>query len=360
MKFFINFVFTNALLMNDYALRHLPKRFSQAAVALSMTLILTLTSCNDSASWQKGRGMIWNTVWNVTYLGTSELLSDAIDSLESVASSLSVFDPESMISVINRSESAPVDKHIAEVYDMSVSVFKKSQGMFDPTIAPLIQAWGFGKGHTPTSDTARIEQILDHTGLMRTHIRDGRLYKDDRNIEFNFSAIAKGYGVDEAAKAFTSKGCKDFMLEVGGEIVCHGLNPDGKKWKILIETPDEDFLRRYFSGDRHPKFTDNLVVELSDEALATSGNYRNYFENGSGTYGHTISPKTGRPVRTDILSASVVAPTCMEADAMATACMALGSFEGMIMLDDAGLAGAFILDNGDIVLSKNMKARIKN
>lgn len=336
------------------------KGFSKSLATLSITFILTLAGCTDSSVWQKGQGMIWNTVWNVTYLGSSEMLTAAIDSLQSVSSSLSAFDTDSKISIINRSEEAEIDQHIKDVYDMSVSVYERSHGMFDPTISPLIQAWGFGKGHTPTADTARIAQLLDKTGIMKTHIANGHLYKDDPDIEFNFSAIAKGYGVDEAAKAFTSRGCKDFMLEVGGEIVCRGLNPDGKKWKILIETPDEDFLHKYFSKDRQPKITRDLVVELSDEALATSGNYRNYFENASGTYGHTISPKTGRPIRTDILSASVVAPTCMEADAMATACMALGSFEGMIMLDDAGLAGAFILDNGEIVLSKNMKARIKN
>lgn len=334
--------------------------FSRSLIALSIFFLLSLSGCSDSSSWQKGRGMIWNTVWNVTYLGSSEMLTAALDSLQSVASSLSAFDPESMISIINRSEEAPIDQHIKDVYDMSVEVFNKSHGMFDPTISPLIQAWGFGKGHTPTTDTARIEQLLDKTGLLKTHIDHGHLYKDNPDIEFNFSAIAKGYGVDEAAKAFTTRGCKDFMLEVGGEIVCRGLNPDGKKWKILIETPDEEFLNHYFTKDKHPKLNRDLVVELSDEALATSGNYRNYFENASGTYGHTISPKTGRPIRTDILSASVVAPTCMEADAMATACMALGSFEGMIMLDDADLAGAFILDNGEIMLSKNMKARIKD
>lgn len=334
--------------------------FSRSFVALTIAFIMTLSGCSDSSVWQKGQGMIWNTVWNVTYLGSSDMLTAAIDSLQSVASSLSAFDPESIISTINHSDEAPIDQHIKDVYDMSVSVYNKSHGMFDPTISPLIQAWGFGKGHTPTSDTARIEMLLEKTGLMKTHIANGHLYKDNPDIEFNFSAIAKGYGVDEAAKAFSSRGCKDFMLEVGGEIVCRGLNPDGKRWKILIETPDEEFLNKYFSSGRQPKIAGNLVVELSDEALATSGNYRNYFENASGTYGHTISPKTGRPVRTDILSASVVAPTCMEADAMATACMALGSFEGMIMLDDAGLSGAFILDNGEIVLSKNMKARIKD
>lgn len=336
----------------------LSQHIALSTITSIAALAMMTASCTESSSWRKGQGMIWNTIWNVTYLGTPDMLTAAIDTLQSVSASLSVFEPESMISVINRSDSAPADRHIKDVYDMSVAVYKKSQGMFDPTISPLIRAWGFGKGHTPTSDTARIDAILAKTGLMKTHIDHGRLYKDDRNIEFNFSAIAKGYGVDEASNALLSMGCTDFMLEVGGEIVCRGHNPDGKNWRILIETPDKEFIDKYFKSNSQPELSRNIVIELSDEALATSGNYRNYFQNESGTYGHTISPKTGRPIRTDILSASVVAPTCMEADAMATACMALGSEEAVAMLENSGLAGAFILDSGKILLTSKMTRRI--
>lgn len=336
----------------------LSRHIALSTITSIAALAMMTASCTESSSWRKGQGMIWNTIWNVTYLGTPDMLTAAIDTLQSVSASLSVFEPESMISVINRSDSAPADRHIKDVYDMSVAVYKKSQGMFDPTISPLIRAWGFGKGHTPTSDTARIDAILAKTGLMKTHIDHGRLYKDDRNIEFNFSAIAKGYGVDEASNALLSMGCTDFMLEVGGEIVCRGHNPDGKNWRILIETPDKEFIDKYFKSNSLPELSRNIVIELSDEALATSGNYRNYFQNESGTYGHTISPKTGRPIRTDILSASVVAPTCMEADAMATACMALGSEEAVAMLENSGLAGAFILDSGKILLTSKMTRRI--
>lgn len=336
----------------------LSRHIALSTITSIAALAMMTASCTESSSWRKGQGMIWNTIWNVTYLGTPDMLTAAIDTLQSVSASLSVFEPESMISVINRSDSAPADRHIKDVYDMSVAVYKKSQGMFDPTISPLIRAWGFGKGHTPTSDTARIDAILAKTGLMKTHIDHGRLYKDDRNIEFNFSAIAKGYGVDEASNALLSMGCTDFMLEVGGEIVCRGHNPDGKNWRILIETPDKEFIDKYFKSNSQPELSRNIVIELSDEALATSGNYRNYFQNESGTYGHTISPKTGRPIRTDILSASVVAPTCMEADAMATACMALGSEEAVAMLENSGLAGAFILDSGKILLTSKMTRRI--
>lgn len=330
------------------------------AIGMAMELLITISGCSVSKSWQKEQGMIWNTIWHATYLGTPDLMTAAIDTLQSVSASLSVFDPESLVSAVNISDSVPVDAHFEKVYEMSVEVHKRSNGMFDPTISPLIQAWGFGKGHTPTADTARIDLLLTKTGLLKTHIKNGLMLKEDPDIEFNFSAIAKGYGVDQAANALLSQDCGDFMIEIGGEVVCRGLNPDKRKWKILIETPDEEFLAKYFPKEKLPQITENLVVELTDEALATSGNYRNYFENTSGTYGHTISPLTGRPVRTDILSASVIAPTCMEADAMSTACMALGSKDGMQMLEKAGLAGAFILDNGEILLNPNMKKRLKN
>lgn len=173
-------------------------------------------------------------------------------------------------------------------------------------------------------------------------------------MAFNFSAVAKGYGVDQAVKALQNRGCKDLMFEIGGEVVCRGHNPEGKKWRILIETPDEEYLVRVFKNEKTPKFPENLIIELDDEALATSGNYRNYHSDSGITFGHTISAKTGRPVKTDILSASVIAPTCMEADAMATACMVMGSEAAMKMLEQEGLAGAFILYSGDVVVNEKM------
>ena len=126
----------------------------------------------------------------------------------------------------------------------------------------------------------------------------------------------------------------------------------------MIETPDEEYLKEVFKYEKEPSFSDQLIVELSDEALATSGNYRNYHSQSGQTFGHTISAVTGRPVKTDILSASVIAPSCMEADALATACMAMGSEAAMEMLDDAGLAGAFILYSGEVMVNDRMKQHI--
>lgn len=324
----------------------------------ALTLTLCLAACINDKSWQKSQGMIWNTVWHVTYYGNSDALAVAIDSLKSVENSLSIFDDNSLVSFINSHENGPVDIHLSKVYEMSVKANKMSKGLFDPTISPLIEAWGFGENHTPTADTAYVASLLPSVGIDQTRIENGILYKSAPEMAFNFSAVAKGYGVDVAAKALTDKGCSDLMFEIGGEIVCRGHNPEGKKWRILIETPDEEYLREIFKNEKKPTFSDRLIVELNDEALATSGNYRNYHSESGHTFGHTISARTGRPVKTDILSASVIAPTCMEADALATSCMLMGSSDAMAMLLEEGLAGAFILYSGDVLVNEKMREHL--
>lgn len=329
-------------------------RFGALSVIISLFLAIVITGCEGNKSWHKDQGMIWNTLWHATYYGNANALSAAIDSLESVSRSLSIFDENSLISYINQHENGPVDHHISDVYTMSRKVNELSNGLFDPTLSPLIEVWGFGENRIPTADTALVASILPSVGLDKTRIENGVLYKSTPEMAFNFSSVAKGYGVDQAVKALQNHGCKDLMFEIGGEVVCRGHNPEGKKWRILIETPDEEYLRRVFKNEKEPKFTESLIVELEDEALATSGNYRNYHSDSGITFGHTISAKTGRPVKTDILSASVIAPTCMEADAMATACMVMGSQEAMEMLEREGLPGAFILYSGDVMVNEKM------
>lgn len=329
-----------------------------ALTALLIAMSVVLPSCINDKSWQKYSGMLWNTTWHITFMGYQDMMPEVMDSLKAVEHSISVFDSTSLISKVNKEKSAYIDTHLANVYNMSKKVNKASNGMFDPTLSLLIDAWGFGKTHTASADTADIEMLLNATGIDKTRIENGILIKDFPKTSFNFSAIAKGYGVDVAADVLESRGCKNMMVEIGGEVVCRGTNPEGKKWRIKIDTPDEEYLRETFGLTHHVLFQKSLIVELQNEALATSGNYRNYHKGLGHTYGHTISPKTGRPVTTDLLSASVIAPTCMEADALATACMAMGSADGMAMLLEQGLAGAFILDNGEVLINDKMEQRL--
>ncbi len=323
-----------------------------------LLLSFLLGGCVEGQQWHKEQGMIWNTVWHATYCGPSDAISAAIDSLKAVESSVSAFDDNSLVAFINENEKGPVDTHFKNIYEMSKRINAVSDGLFDPTLSPLIKAWGFGKGHTPSADTARIESLLNIVGIEKTWIERDTLFKSSKDISFNFSAIAKGYGVDVAAKTLIDHGCTDLMMEIGGEVVCRGLNPEGKKWRILIETPDEDFLKEVFKFDSKPEFGNSLIVELTDEALATSGNYRNFHTESGRTFGHTISPITGRPIETDILSASVIASSCMEADALATACMAMGLEKALEMLEKEEIAGAFILSSGKVVINDLMREYI--
>lgn len=330
------------------------KDISSCITSLLLAIITILTGCRE-ADWCREQGMIWNTEWHATYEGADHFISASMDSLESVGASLSVFDDNSLVSQINSGKEISTDKHFSDVYLVSKKVNEISGGMFDPTLSPLIEAWGFGKKRVPEADSAIIEERLQDVGILKTRLENGKLYKDNPAIAFNFSAIAKGYGVDKAAEALQQQGVRNLMFEIGGEVVCKGSNPDGKPWRILIETPDEEFLRETFGKDSMPQFSSPLIVELKDEALATSGNYRNYHKAAGRTFGHTISPLTGYPVESDVLSASVIAPTCVLADALATACMGLGSEKGMAMLDEAGLAGAFILATGELMMNDNMR-----
>ncbi len=276
---------------------------------------MALHSCG-SGSYRHDDGMVWHTTYHVTYRANRDMSDSIMAVLRDVGSSLNVFDPTSLASRINAGEGVPVDSNYRRVYEMSRLVNNITDGAFDPTLGPLITAWGFGKGHKATADTLRIDSLLKLTGIKRTHIENGMLIKEDPRIEFNFSAIAKGYGCDRVGEMLRNNGTDDYLIEIGGEIRCAGLSPSGEKWRVSIDRP---FTSDTISHDSQ------CIVAISDIGMATSGDYRNFHRDASGIYGHTISATTGRPARTNVLSATVMAGSAMEADALATSMMALGS-----------------------------------
>lgn len=279
-------------------------------------LVTAMAGCGRG-SYRHDEGMIWNTTYHITYRNGSDLSDSVASVLREVGKSLNVFDHESLVSRVNAGVDESVDTHFERVYLESVRVHEASGGYFDPTLSPLIKAWGFGEGHVLTADTAAVDSILDFVGLKRTSLAGSVLHKEDRRTSFNFSAVAKGYGCDAVAAMLRRNGVKDWLVEIGGEISLGGVSPDGGKWRVAVDKPD--------FGTPQPGRDPFTVVELTDCGMATSGNYRNRQSAGAGSFGHTISPLTGRPVETDVLSATVTAPTAMEADAVATACMAGGS-----------------------------------
>lgn len=300
--------------------------FRKSIYIVMLAVTMALTGCGNgrnrgqsgAKAWQHAEGMVWNTEYHITYVGRPELKDSILAVLERVGNSLNVFDENSLVSQVNRQDTTPVNDDFVMVYTASQKIHRVTAGAFDPTLEPLIKAWGFGPGHRATADTARVDSLMAFVGLDKTRLRMDALIKDDPRIRFNFSAIAKGYGCDCIGGMFTRNGVADWLVEIGGEIAAHGVSPSGGKWKIAVDRP-------IFQMDTIVHDPE-CVVEFTDMGMATSGNYRNFHTGRDGqTYGHTISAKTGRPVATDVISATVVARTCMEADALATSFMATGS-----------------------------------
>jgi len=273
------------------------------------------------------RGEAQGTTYGITYIAQKPIEKTAVDSILKVIDlSMSTYIDNSLITKINKGEHLPIDSHFEKVLSASMDIYKQSDGIFDPSIGQLINAWGFGKkeNHIPPTQK-QIDSLLALTGMNKIHVatppKGTFVEKDNPNIQLNFNAIAQGYTSDVIADYFLSKQITNFIVEVGGEIVIHGRNTlKGKSWTIGIDNPlqkpDED--REIVA-----------TVELTDCGLATSGNYRKLWTDSltGQKYVHTINPKTGRPQPSNLLSATVIAPSAMLADGYATTLMALGGIE---------------------------------
>ncbi|MBO4549496.1 MAG: FAD:protein FMN transferase, partial [Bacteroidaceae bacterium] len=272
---------------------------------------------NNQWSMIKNEGTVFGTLYHAKYLYNKDLKAEIETELQKVDASLSMFNPQSTISKINRNETDEVDEMLNEVLQLSFTIYEATDGAFDPTVAPLVNAWGFGFKSGQMPDSTQIDSLLALVGLSHIHLEGNKLVKDNPLSILDFSAIAKGYGVDRAAQVLRDKGVENFMIEIGGEIVTEGVNEKGEPWRIGINKPDDD------STSTNTEIQE--VIELSGKAIATSGNYRNYYIKDGRKIAHTINPKTGYPAQQDILSSTVIASTCAEADAFATAFMVLGT-----------------------------------
>ncbi len=250
------------------------------------------------APYQKCSGMIFGTVYNITYQSRQDLQGDIESALLQVDGEFSMFNDTSTVSRINRGEQPTRSTMFEEVYALAMTVSRETDGAFDITVAPLVNAWGFGFKHEVLPTPEQVDSLLQ--------IRS----------QLDFSAIAKGYGVDVVASMLSAKDIRNFMVEIGGEVATRGMNPGGEPWHIGVTKPTDDSLA--VEGELQ------TVLTLTDRALATSGNYRNFYYKGGRKYAHTIDPRTGYPVQHNILSATVVAPDCATADAYATSFMVLG------------------------------------
>lgn len=272
---------------------------------------------NHPEDYRTAGGLIFGTVYKITYQHGTDLKEEIEAELKRFDGSLSPFNDTATITRVNLNEDFIPDTLFTRVFRRSMEISRETDGAFDITVAPLANAWGFGfkKGAFP--DSAMIDSLLRFTGYDKVSLSaEGKVVKQDPRILLSCSAVAKGYAVDVIAQLLERKGVRNFMVDIGGEMVMRGENPQRGLWRIGINKPVDDSL----AVNQELQ----TVLQLTDVGIATSGNYRNYYYKDGKKYAHTIDPRTGYPVQHNILSATVIAPDCMSADAYATAFMVMG------------------------------------
>lgn len=264
------------------------------------------------------------TYYQITYIGKENGdLPRQIDSLLHYYNhEFSIFDTLSTISKINASEEYVLNDVFVDLVEQSLLIARQTKGAFDITIGPLVSHWGFGREEFVGMDSAIIDSLRLLVGFEKIMLRNDTLLKSSKQIELNVNAIAKGFIVDRIADFMKEKGFNNFIVDVGGEMICIGTK-NGSSWQVGIQTPTED---------RNGDFEAMRVFPLTEKAVATSGNYRNYIEENGERYTHIINPLTGYPQRNSLLSVTVIADQCATADALATAFMVMGMEESLLFL----------------------------
>ncbi|WP_411767920.1 FAD:protein FMN transferase [Winogradskyella sp. A3E31] len=281
-------------------------------------LTLLLISCQkDEPKTVKLKAPVFGTFYNIQYYSEKGIdYQQQFDSIFTVINkSLSTYIPESNISKLNRNESVELDEHFDKVYNASKKIYKETKGVFDPTIGNVVNAWDFGPERNKfVTDSATIDKLMTSVGFDKVVRLNERFIKPD-DVYFDFNAIAKGYGIDVIVEFLQNQGIKNYLVDIGGDLRTGGTNIEkASNWTIGIDNPNFDGSQSY-----------SKVITLSNKAMATSGTYRKFKTDEEGNrYAHIIDTKTGYPTKTNVLSVSVIAPTCMLADGYATAFQAMG------------------------------------
>ncbi len=312
--------------------------------------IFCFSACgNKKQLYFEEKGEIFHTTYSIKYLYTQSLKAEIEDKFLQYDNSLNAFKPTSIISKINKNEEAVPDSFFINVFKRSQEVSLNSEGLFDITISPLINAWGFGFKNMDNVTPQIIDSLRLLVGYDKIRLENGEVKKSDPRIQFNMSAIAKGYATDVIAELLESYGISNYMVEIGGEIRTKGNSPKGNCWNIGITKPIGKNIYDY----------QNLqtILRLCNKSLATSGNFRNYYIKDGRKYAHTINPKTGYPSESNILSTTIIADDCMTADAYATAFMLMDTTLTRKVAEKEKLEYMLVLGEKDstftVVKSKN-------
>ena len=289
-------------------------------------------------SYYHNQGKVFGTYYNIRYEAESDLTDSIKAAFAAFDNSLSLFNPHSILSAINDNRDTLTNAFFETMWAEAERVHSLSDGAFDITVAPLVNYWGFGRrgeesGHACSAQT--IDSLRQFVGFEKVQLIDHKVVKTDPRVQIDGGAVAKGQACDMIAAVLRNNGCTNYLVDIGGEVVVHGVNDKGKPWHIGITKPN-------LNNDGAQEELQEILA-VNDICMATSGNYRNFYYADGERRSHTIDPRTGYPVQHSLLSATVVSSTCMRADALATACMVLGAEKALDVIDRAEDAACYFI-----------------
>lgn len=318
-----------------------------------------LTACTPSPNYFKIEGFAQGGSYHVTYSSdiTPDIIKNRIDSvLLSIDNSLSGYNKLSTLSRINANACTQSDSLLSRLFFISYRIYNETEGRFDPSAAPLFDLWGFGFTQKQNISSEAVDSILAFVGMDKISISpSGQITKKDSRVKLNFNAIAQGYSCDLVAASLEELGITNYLVEVGMEICCRGMNPRGQKWNIGIDVPRD--------GNMTAGADIKDVLTITDAGIVTSGNYRKFYVVDGQKYSHTIDPISGYPVQHNLLSATIIASDATYADAYATYCMVIGLEKSKSFLASRpDLMGYLIYgeqDTMNIYFTENLKDLIR-
>ncbi len=312
-------------------------------IALTLALLQGCGPVTRSGPYLSIAGFTQGTSYHITYQAPG---SDSVNYQPEIDTllhrfdlSLSTYVPHSVISRVNRNEPHVVDTLLREVFREAERMYELTGGAFDITVGPLIDAWGFGPGERLDPDSAMIDSLLQFVGMDKVTLEENRVKKAHPNVRLDVNAIAQGYAVDVVARFLDEKGVSNYMVEIGGEIRTRGVNDRGVPWRIGIDKP--------VFGNRIPGRELQRIVAFSDLSLASSGNYRKYYEMDGRKIVHTVDPRSGYTRINQLLSTTIITGECITADAIATSCMVLGVDKGRELVESLDDVEAYFIYSDD-------------
>lgn len=297
-----------------------------------------IISHQQSTPYRQANDFVFGTTYKIVYQCDSDLTASIRQELMRVDYSLSPFNKESVITAVNQNREVMLDPYFVEVFNKAMEISRETKGAFDITVAPLVNAWGFGFKHEQMPTKRQVDSLRQIIGYQKVALKNGKVVKQDPRMMLDCSAIAKGFGVDAVARLLRDRGVQNFMVEIGGEVVTCGVNAQRLPWRVGVVKPSEDSL-----STGHELQT---ILNVTDKAMATSGNYRNFYYKNGRRYAHTIDPKTGYPVQHSLLSATVLAASCTVADAYATSFMVMGLDNARQLLEHHPELMAYLIYDG--------------